>query len=315
MNLTQLACFKCFVEEKSMTKAAQRLHVTQPAVSHQVRLLAEGLECRLYHRRGNHIELTPDGEFVYEKAKGILWEVDGLRDELRSRSGRVCGRLRLGSGQVAAKTVLRDAVHGMMQDYPDMSFSLFETSSSSLSDLLLQSRIDLGVGILPQNNPSIRTQKLVTGRMLLVCSERNPLSARKSISRRDLRQLDLIRHSRENTARSIVAGLYGEEEVRGTFSLEAMNSETVLSYVQSDMGVALATSLIIEWLRPAGIATIEIEDGIEIPWGIMSDASRSMSKAATTFVDKLTELFPPQNAANSKRNARRRNRLSRAARS
>lgn len=291
MTTIQLACFRCFVEEGSVTKAARRLCVTQPAVSQQIRLLAGDLGCELFHRRGHHVELTPDGEFVYEKAKSILSELESLPQELRSRGRQIIGTVRVGSGQIAAKTVVADAVHSMIEDYPDVSFSLFETNSSNLPELVLNSRIDLGVGILPQARKGIRSEKLLTGRLLLICSQQNPLSSRQSISRCELRKLNMIRHSKENSARVIAFDLYGENDAESHFRLEAMNVETILSYVQRDMGVALATNYSIEWLKPAGIATVEIEDDVEIAWGVMSDASRPVSKVANVFVEKLKEQF------------------------
>ncbi|MBT3380566.1 MAG: LysR family transcriptional regulator [Lentisphaerae bacterium] len=291
MTTTQLSCFKCLVEEGSVTKAAQRLCVTQPAVSQQLRLLTESLGCRLYHRRGQRIELTADGEFVYGKAKGILSELEGLPQELRSRGRRVIGKVRIGSGQVAAKTVVGDTIHDMSERYRDVSFSLFETNSSKLPELLLKSQIDLGVGILPHSRDGIRFEQLLKGRLLLICSQKSPLSSREIISRRELRKLNLIRHSKETTARAIAFELYGEGGSEANFRLEAMNAETIIAYVRRNMGEALATSHTIDWLKPHGIATVELEDTVQIPWGVMSDASRPMSKAAKAFVDRLTAQF------------------------
>ena len=294
MNPTRLSCFRCLVEEGSVTQAARRLCVTQPAVSQQLRQLTEELGCELYHRRGRKIELTAAGEFVYGKAKGILSELDGLRQELRSRGDRVVGRVRIGSGQVAAKTVVGDTIQDLSEHCREVSFALFETSSSRLPELILRSRIDLGIGIPPQDRKGIRFQQLLTGRLLLICSCQSPLSSRQIISRRELRKLSLIRHSKENTARAIAFDLYGEADSEASFRLEAMNAETIISYVRRNMGAALATSHTIDWLRPDGIATVELEETVQIPWGVMSDASRPMSKAANVFVDRLTAQFPPQ---------------------
>jgi len=291
MTIVQLACFRCFVEEQSVTKAARRLHVTQPAVSQQIHLLAENLGCALFHRSGSSFELTAQGEFVYERAKGILSQVEGLREEIGSYGDKIVGKVRIGSGQLAAKTILADAVHELSAEYPEVSFSLFETYSSNLPELIRRTRVDLGIGILPRNAKGLRPVKLLSGRLVLICSQRNALSSRASISRSELRKLNLIRHSRENMARAIAYELYGEDEMSGKFRLEAMNTETIMSYVQRDLGVALASSYTIEWLNPSGIATVELEEETEIPWGIMSDASRPLSKAAEVLVEKLTQRF------------------------
>lgn len=289
MTTTQLSCLKCVVEEGGVTKAALRLGVTQPAVSQQLQLLAAELGCQLFHRRGKHYELTSDGRFAYEKAKAILSEMEGLPDALRSRRGQVSGTVRIGSAQVAAKTVVGDAIHGMSRRYSDVKFSLLETGSRHLPELVLKSQIDLGVGIVATKPRGIRFEALFTGRMLLICSRKDKLSSRESISRRDLRELNLIRHSREDPARALGFDLYGEKEEDSSFRLEAMNTETIISYVKRNLGVALALSYVIDWLKPSGISTIELEDEVEVQWGIMSDPTRRLPKAAEVFIDTLRE--------------------------
>lgn len=292
MTLSQLSCFRAFVEERSVTEAARRLGVTQPAVSQQLQQLSEALGCDLYHRHGSKFTLTAEGWAAYERAKRILTELDLLEDDIRSRDGNVVGTVRIGSGQVAAKTVLSDTIQAMMTAHPRVSFSLVETHSSALPDLIRHSRVDLGIGILPRADRGLRLQQLLSGRLLLICSSKHELSARRSISRHELKNLSLIRHSREHTTRIIAYELYGEDRVAGNFQLEVMNTETIIHYVQRDMGVALASSYAIAWLNPSDIATIEIEESADIPWGVISDAARPLSAAARVFVETLKQQFP-----------------------
>lgn len=110
MNITQLTYFKHVADEMSVTKAARRLFVTQSAVSRQLGLLAAELECQLFHRRGRALFLTPEGEFIYQKAKSLVVQMEELKDELKSRGKNVAGKLKIGSGPVIGKKVLPEAM-------------------------------------------------------------------------------------------------------------------------------------------------------------------------------------------------------------
>jgi LysR family transcriptional regulator, cyn operon transcriptional activator len=291
MNFIQLSYFKHVVDEKSFTKAAQRLYVTQSAVSQQVNLLEESLGCQLLYRKARNLRVTPDGEFIYQKAKSILSQFEGLRDELKSRGKKIIGKVKIGSGPIMTKMVLTDVVSNMLSRFPKVSFSLFETYSGNLTKSLLESRVDLGLGVLDEENKQIHSEKLLTGRLVLICSTHNNWSSRQSIPLNELSKINLIRLTDKNPESRNLVNCFNEIEMGVNFQLEAMNTETIVSCVQRNMGMALAPDYLINLLAPKGIAVIELEKKIELGWGVMSDKCRPVSKAALVFIDNLKQLL------------------------
>jgi DNA-binding transcriptional LysR family regulator len=287
MNTTQLTYFKYVVDEMSVTKAAQKLFVSQSAVSQQISLLATELECQLFYRRGRSLELTPDGEFLYQKAKNIITQMEGLGDELKSRGANVVGTVKIGSGPVMSKKLLPDLVSNMLRTYPDISFSLFEIHSKYLVKSIAESQIDLGVGQIDEDDVRIHSEKLMTGRYVLICSSQSKWSSLQAVSLRDLPKNKLIRRVKE------VEGDYFNKILTSApdmnFQLEAMNTETIVPYVQLDMGIALAPDYIIDLMAPEGITQIELNEEISISWGVMWDRFRPLSKAAQVFIDMLKQ--------------------------
>ncbi|OQA82191.1 MAG: HTH-type transcriptional regulator BenM [Lentisphaerae bacterium ADurb.Bin242] len=290
MNITQLTYFKHTVDEMSVTKAARRLFVTQSAVSQQIALLSAELECRLFYRHGRSLQLTPEGEFLYQKAKNIIIQMEGLSDELKSRGKNVVGTVRIGSGPVTGKKLLPEIISGMLTKYPDVSFSLFEIHSSSLIKSIVESRIELGIGQIDEEDERIHFEKLMVGRLVLICSSQSEWSKLKSISVRALPKLNLIRRVREVEYSRLSKIL--QTAAGRNFQLAAMNTETIVPYVKLNMGMALAPDYIIAMMKPKGISQIRIEEEIRIPWGIMRDKFRPVSKAAQVFIDKLKQKLP-----------------------
>jgi DNA-binding transcriptional LysR family regulator len=295
MNIIQLKYFKYVIDEMSVTKASRRLFVTQSAVSQQIRLLEDELDCKLFYRRGQNIQITQDGEFIYQKAKAIISQFEGLHDELKSRGENVVGKIRIGSGPVISKKLLPDIVSDMVIDYPDVSFSLFECYSRNLRKAIIESRIDLGLGQIIEHDEGIVTEKLLTGRQVLICSAKSKWHSLESVSLRDLSKFNLIRHV-DKVEDDYFAKQIQENSSAKELQLQVMNTETIIPYVKRDMGVALAPDYIIELLTPEGISIVKLEEKIPISWGIIRDKSRLFSKAEQIFIDslkqKLSTLLP-----------------------
>jgi DNA-binding transcriptional LysR family regulator len=287
MNITQLTYFKYVVDEMSVTKAAQKLFVTQSAVSQQIGLLAAELECQLFYRKGRVLQLTPEGEFVYRKAKNFIIQMEGLKDELKSRGKNVVGKVKIGSGPVTSKKFLPDIISNMLTTYPEVSFSLFEIHSSNIIKSILESQIDLGVGQINEEDERIYSEKLMTGRLVLICSSCSKWGSVKSLSLRDLPKLNLIRRVKEVENNHISKIL--PADTNRNFQLEAMNTETIMPYIKRNLGMALAPDYIVDLMNPEGVSTIRLEEEICISWGIMRDKFRPVSKVAQIFIDKLKQ--------------------------
>ena len=288
MNIIQLRSFKYVVDEMSVTKAARRLFVTQSAVSQQIRLLEESLECKLFYRQGQHIQVSQDGEFIYQKAKNIISQFEGLRDELKSRGENVVGKIKIGSGPIISKELLPDVVSNILTNYPDVSFSLFESYSNDLIKAIIESRIDLGLGQIDDNDKRIVSEKLLTGRLVLICSSESDCRSLKSVSLQDLSKLNLIRRVGDVES-TYVTEVMQNNGNSNDLQLKAMNTETIIPYVRRDMGVAIAADYIINLLKPEGISVINLEDKIPVSWGIMRDKFRPISKAEQIFIDNLKQ--------------------------
>lgn len=286
MNIVQLTYFKAVAEEKSVTNAAKRMFVTQSAVSQQIGVLASELNCKLFYRKGHEFCLTHDGEFVYQKIKNIIGQLEDIDKELKSRDGKVIGNIRIGSGPVASKKLLPDTISDMLEKYPDVSFSLFESHSHNIARAVADCRIDLGFGSVSDDCEFIRSETLISGRFVLICSSRSDWSSRKSVSLRELSGVNMIRRPHgigNKRVDKVLDGCLVDDK----FRLMAINTETMIPYVRRGLGMALAPDYVIDIMEPEGVSIINVEEEIKSAWGVMMDKNRPVSKAARIFIDSL----------------------------
>ncbi|MDD5728225.1 MAG: LysR family transcriptional regulator substrate-binding protein, partial [Victivallales bacterium] len=143
----------------------------------------------------------------------------------------------------------------------------------------------------------IYSEKLMAGHIVLICSSQNKWRSVKSVSLRDLPKLNLIHRVKEVESNHFSKILPGG--INRNFQLEATNTETIVPYVQLNLGVALAPDYIIDLMKPEGICKIKLKENISISWGIMRDKFRPVSKAAQVFIDRLKQKIGRQSVGTS----------------
>ncbi len=169
MNITlrQLASFTTLAETRHFGAAAERLHITQPALSTQIRELEERLGVTLIRRgRGRGFALTPAGHRLLESAHRVLDELGRLTQVLK-RSDRLEGPLNLGMIPTVAPYLLPELLPGLRQSHPDVALRLREAQTAGLLDDLAEGRLDAAVVALPAGAPGLIEQPLFSESFLL----------------------------------------------------------------------------------------------------------------------------------------------------
>jgi LysR family transcriptional regulator for metE and metH len=141
----QIAAFDALVHSRSFTVAAERLCLTQSAVSHAIKSLEQELDCQLFERRGRTIILTPAGERLYKHTTSILREMRASRDELAGRMRGRSGEMAVGMGPLACQYVLPQVLDEFKGSDPDCVIRVQAGSQQKLFAALLAREIDLAV--------------------------------------------------------------------------------------------------------------------------------------------------------------------------
>ncbi len=148
MDLRQLRYFRTVAEEGQVTKAANKLHMAQPPLSQQIKIMEEELNLKLFDRQGRKLELTNAGEVLYEKAGRILNDLEETLTEVKETNEGISGTLHLGSNK-SCFSFLTDPLQKLRDDFPSLTYQLREGDTFFLAECIRNREIEMAVVRLP----------------------------------------------------------------------------------------------------------------------------------------------------------------------
>ena len=190
MDTRQLAAFVAVVEKKSFSQAAERLGVTQPAVSLQIRALEKRLGVQLLDRSGRRVEPTEAGQRLYRNAQRMLAAEEQLLDEL-AEGERIVGRFELGASTGPGGSVVPILLGELARTYPDVSVALTVADTHRIIELVADRALELGVVGFARRHRSVVFEPLFHDQVVLACPPGHRFAG-KTVSLDELREETLI---------------------------------------------------------------------------------------------------------------------------
>ena len=183
MELRHLRYFIAVAEEQNVTRAAARLHISQPPLSRQIRDLEEELGVDLLQRIGKSVRLTDAGRFFLTKAREIVCDAETAAQQLREQYGTAARTVRLGFIAPVLDDLVVPSVREFRQRHPKTKVSLFELPPRAQLDRLKDHELDAAIlgNLSSEDRTLFRVQSLWRGRMTLVLPETHRFAARKSL--------------------------------------------------------------------------------------------------------------------------------------
>ncbi len=200
MNLRALQCFIVLAEELNFSRAAERLHVAQPALSQQIRALEDRLGSQLVDRSSRPLRLTEAGNYFYTEARQILERVESATLGVRA----------IGFTRSAMYSVLPPALKAFHAAYPKVELKLFEMLTEEQADAFRDARIHVGIGRQAPPWPGCTTRTLLDERVMAVLASDHPLTARDVVRVDELADSPLIVYPKHPAAQfpGFIASLY-----------------------------------------------------------------------------------------------------------
>jgi LysR family nitrogen assimilation transcriptional regulator len=168
MDLRQLRTFVHVAELGSLSKAADRLRIAQPALSRQMRMLEEELKVPLFSRHGRGMVLTSSGEVLLARAVAVLKDLEAARADVAAEAGAVKGRVVLGAPPTVGDALSARLVERFVGLHPDVSIRIVSAFSGYLLDWLQRGEIDLAVVYEPEVRQNLRIEPLIAETLFLV---------------------------------------------------------------------------------------------------------------------------------------------------
>jgi DNA-binding transcriptional LysR family regulator len=289
MDTRQLAAFCAVVERKSFSQAAERLGVTQPAVSLQIRSLEQRLGRQLLDRSGRRVEPTEAGRRLYASAQRVLAAEEHLLEELDADDeGAITGTLELGASTGPGGTVVPLLLCEFQEQHPDMGVRLTVSDTQTVVDRVAERELELGIVGAGRRHRGVAFEPFFSDEVVLACPADHRFAG-KTVSLDDLKGEKLIVMQDGAGVRQVI-----EDELRKAgmrlrdldVRLELGLQESVRSAVLAGHGIAFISRLAIEADLAAGrIATARVRGLDPVREIFLARATgRSETRAARAFV-------------------------------
>lgn len=241
MEIRQLKAFVSIAETKTFTAAAKLVHVTQAAISMQIRQLEEEMGVPLFIRTPRRVILTEAGELLLGRARKILREHDTALMEVAEIAGAEYGRLRIGSSSsMFVTSQLPEILQKLKETFPNAELTVISGTSDVLVEKISHGEIDVAFVSLPVEASNIQTELLFSDEIVAIASAAHPLAKQKVISAAALAGESLILGEQGGNTRRRIDEFFMQMGVKPNVTMELSRQTAINRMVENNMGVGIA---------------------------------------------------------------------------
>jgi DNA-binding transcriptional LysR family regulator len=312
MDIRQLKAFVAIAESGTFTAGAGRVHVTQAAISMQIRQLENETGAQLFVRAPRRVILTEAGEKLLERAYVILREHDAALEEMAALTGAHKGRLRIGSASaMVSADPLPQILRELKKTHAAVETSVSSGTSESLIQQVLGGELDVAFVSLPVEARGVQTELLSEDYLVGIASPRHKLANQKVVSAYALAGEKLILGERGGNTRRLIDQFFAQAGVTPKVIMELSRLAAIKRMVEEDMGVGIVPLQSVQEEVAAGSLVRWWIEAAQINWqlGIARMVGGYESPIHLTFLALCREHFkqpvpnPPRTKTKPKKKA------------
>jgi DNA-binding transcriptional LysR family regulator len=252
MDRRRLECFLALSEELHFHRAAARCHMTQPALSQQLRMLEEYLQVQLVYRNKRRVSLTRSGEVFLEEARKLLRGMDQAVELARRTDRGEIGQLAIGLTASALYIVFPEIMRMFAERLPEVGIIVQEMTTAEQEEALRAGTIQVAIGHPPLDDPSLACNVIATTAFNIVLSARNPLAKRKVLTLRDLAGEQFIIFPRKIGPQLYdrIISMCQEAGFSPKVILEASPAQSIIALAAANFGIGFIASELQRLERP-----------------------------------------------------------------
>lgn len=242
MELHQLRYFVAVAETENFTRAAARVHISQPSLSQQILKLESEVGHKLFHRLGRKAVLTEAGSAFLERARRILFEVENAAKELSDHPalGR---RITVGAVQTVMPYLITPLIARLRDTHPNLLIDAQEDFRGKLLQGVIEGDLDLAVVPLPVRDHRVSIEPLLAEPLLLVVGSSHPIARRSEISISDLAEETFVSLGDSSTLATQIREFFGDHKFQPRIGIRCAQVATLKQFVSSGLGISLLPQL------------------------------------------------------------------------
>ncbi|WP_058912505.1 LysR family transcriptional regulator [Entomohabitans teleogrylli] len=294
-ELQGIVAFVIVSELKCFTKAAEKLNISQPALTRRIKTLEENFGIVLFERSTRTVNLTPAGVKFLPDAQNLIATYEQSIMNVRGLSGQQNDLVTLSCIPTAAFYFLPEVISRFNVSYPNVRIKIREQSASDCMESVLNGDVDFGINMNNLTNPNVEFTPLVNEPFVLACRSDHVLAKQSLVSWNDLSSHKLIGVRRSSGNRLLIENTLAECGVVPQWFYEVRHLSTSLGLVAAGLGIAALPSLALpKDAHPTLISRPLVEPVIRRTLGLIKRRDTFLPLAATRFVDLLLALWVDQ---------------------
>ncbi len=279
----RLKIFHTVARLLNFTKAAEELHMTQPAVTFQIRQLEEQFNTRLFDRTHNKVTLTDVGKQVYSYSDRILKLYEEMTRSITDMTGDVSGSVTLGASTTVAEYMLPLLIGAFKQKYPDVVINLRESNTEDIVSMVENNDIDLGIVEGFVNNKNLLVEECKMDHLVVIMPNDHELSSAQQLRVEDFIAFPFISREHGSGTQEVITSYvdkHGNGEVLN-ICFELSSPEAIKGAVEAGMGLSIVSrSTIIKELKLGTLTAVELKPSLERPFSFVRQRYKFKSRAA-----------------------------------
>lgn len=285
MDTQSLQAFLAVAESDSFSRAAEQLHLTQPAVSKRIATLETQIGARLFDRIGRRVTLTEAGQILLPRARQILIMVDDSRRALANLEGQIAGSLTLATSHHVGLHRLPPLLKVYTRTHPEVRLDLRFLDSEQAYQGVLDGELEIAVVTLsPHPDPQLDVVPIWNDRLCFVCAPDHPLTRHGRLTLPDLCRFDAVLPGPMTFTRSLIESRFAAAGL----SLSVGLSTNYLETLKMMASIGLGWSLLPERLIGGELHELEVEHPpIQRQLGYVIHRSRTLSNATQAMLALL----------------------------
>lgn len=291
MDFRQLNTFIHVARLGSLSKASERLHTAQPALSRQIRLLEESLGVPLFERHGRGMTLTEAGQHLLKRVLSIMRQLDDTRAEVAERGESIRGRVCLGVPPTVGDVLAAPLIQKFHTRYPGVALRVVPAFSGYLIDFLHRGEVDLAIIYGIDRRPDVGLAPLIEEQLFLVGPPEAALGRDKPISLTRVAQHKLVLPSPQHGLRVLIEDAARRRDLRLTVPIEADALQTIKDLVMRSMGYTILPLASVRQEMEMGKLTASpvTQPRLARTLVLAQPLGRPMSQAVRFFAEMLME--------------------------